>query len=297
MKEFLARLDALQRRRPLLAITHAVVRTFGDDRGGQWAALITYYGFFSMFPLLLVAFTVLGFVLEGDPTLRADIAATLAEQLPLPGIEAASLKGSGVALAVGLALALWSGLGATQVAQDAVNTVWNVHRADQPGFVAKRLRGLLSLTVIGVGIVAATAVGALVSLLGPAAQVAGWAGAVCVSTVVVMVTTQVLLVERRPWGHLWPGALVTGVGWTVLQGAGSWYVQGLVDRADKTYGTFAVVIGLLSWIYLQSQVFVVGSVLSVVRAERLWPRAVVSDDPTEADHRVTELIAARESHR
>jgi len=297
VSELKARADRLQRSRPVLGVAVAVAKKYGDDRAGQWAALITYYGFFSMFPLLMVAFTVLGFLLQGDPELRADIAATMAEHFPLPGIEAGELQGSGVALAVGLLLAMWSGLGATQVAQDAVNGAWHVARAEQPKFLVKRLRGVLTLGVVAGGIVASTAVGGLVSLLGPVARLGGWLGALAVSTLLVAGVTRTLLVEARSWRELWPGALLTALGWTALQAVGSWYVQGLIDRADKTYGTFAVVIGLLSWIYLQSQVFMLGVELSVVRRERLWPRALDKEDPTDADRRAIELITQREASR
>lgn len=297
MNELVDRLDRLQRRRPAIGFVVGVIKKFGDDRGGQLAALITYYGFFSLFPLMLVAFTVLGFVLQNRPKLQAEIAQTLAERFPLPGIEAGSIKGSGVALAVGLVLALWSGLSATQVAQDAMNTIWNVHRAAQPGMLRKRAQGLLTLAVIGAGIVASTALGAVVGWLGPLTRIAGYLGAVAVSTVVVLGLMQLLVSERVPWRHQLPGAAFVSVGWTILQAVGAWYTRGLVERADKTYGTFAVVIGLLSWIFLQSQVFVYGAELSVVRAQKLWPRSLRKEDPTEADQRVTELIIARESNR
>ena len=297
MKQLLARIDALQRRHAVLGFPYGVIKKFGDDRGGQLAALITYYGFFSLFPLLLVAFTILGFFLQDNPKLQEEIAKTLSERLPLPGIDAGSIRGSGLALGVGVVLALWAGLGATQVAQDAMNTIWNVQRAEQPNFLWKRLRGLLTLLVIALGIVASTAVGAVVGWLGPAAQVGGYVGAVLVTTIVVTGLMMILVTEKVGWRDLWPGALLVAIGWTILQAIGAWYTRGLVERADKTYGTFAIVIGLLSWIFLQSQVFIYGAELAVVKAHRLWPRSIDKDDPTDADERLIELIRARESNR
>ena len=90
----------------MLGFIYGVVKKYGDDKGANLSALITYYGFFSMFPLLLVAFTILGFVLDGKPELRADISQTLAERFPL-GIDPKSIGGSGLALALGVVLALW----------------------------------------------------------------------------------------------------------------------------------------------------------------------------------------------
>ena len=106
-------------------------------------------------------------------------------------------------------------------------------------------------------------------------MIAGYAGAVIVNTTVVACLVQILVSTPLKWIDIVPGAAFTGMAWTALQGVGSWYTRGLVDRADKTYGTFAVVIGLLSWIFLQSQAFIYGAELSVVRSSKMWPRSLV----------------------
>ena len=287
------RLDEWQRGNAPAGFAYAVVKKAGDDKGSQLAALITYYGFFSLFPLLLVAFTILGFVVEGDAGLRADIADTLQERLPLPGITADSLNGSGLALVVGVLLTLWSGLGATQVAQDAVNTVWDVPRRQQPTFVRKRLVGLGILAVIGVGLLAATAAGSLASFLGPAAGLGGAVASVVINAAVIGSLFRVMVERDLTWREVRWGALAGGVGWTALQLVGGWYTHRLVQSADKTYGTFAVVIGLLSWIYLQAQVFVYAAEIASVSSRRLWPRAIDADRPTDADARVAQAIIDR----
>lgn len=287
------RVDAFQRGNPVAGFVYGVVKKAGDDKGSQLAALITYYGFFSLFPLLLVAFTVLGFVLSGNPDLQEDIASSLQQNLPLPGISADSLEGNGFALVIGLVLALWAGLGATQVAQDALNTIWDVPRKEQPTFVKKRLTGLLMLVVIGTGLVAATFASSLASFLGPAAGVGGIAASVVLNTAIMATLFKVMIDRDVTWREIRWGALFGGVAWTVLQLIGGWYTQRLVDNADKTYGTFAVVIGLLSWIFLQSQVFVYAAEIASVSSRKLWPRALVVENPTKADGVVAAAIIAR----
>jgi membrane protein len=90
----------------------AVVRKHLADRGSSLAALIAYYGFFSVFPLLLVFVSVLGFVLDDDPALREEVIDSALAQLPIVGAqlgdEVQPLTGSSVALLVGLAGALWA---------------------------------------------------------------------------------------------------------------------------------------------------------------------------------------------
>lgn len=285
--------DAFQRGHPFAGFAYGVVKKFGDDKGSHLAALITYYGFFSLFPLLLVAFTILGFVLQGNASLRSDVASTLQERLPLPGISADSIKGSGLALVIGLLLTLWSGLGATQVAQDALNTVWDVPRKKQPAFLTKRLRGLAILAVIGLGLIAATAASSLASFLGPAAGVGGAAASAVLNAAVIAALFKLMVERPITWPEIRYGALFGGVGWTVLQLIGGWYTHRLVDNANKNYGTFAVVIGLLSWIYLQSQVFIYAAEIASVSSRKLWPRALVTERPTEADAEVERAVIER----
>src|SRR3979411_1053413 len=117
----LRKLDRLQQRHPALAFAVAVLKKYSDDQGGHLAAVITYYAFFSLFPLLLVAVTVLGYVLQGNPTLQPDTGNSIVKDIPVVGSQVKdnvkSLRGSGVALGIGIATALWAGLGITQAVQ------------------------------------------------------------------------------------------------------------------------------------------------------------------------------------
>ncbi|MGA8926223.1 MAG: YhjD/YihY/BrkB family envelope integrity protein, partial [Solirubrobacterales bacterium] len=94
--------DAYQRRHRWLGFPIAVVYKFGDDQGPYLTALITYYGFLSLFPLLLLLVTILGFVLQGDPHLQDKVVNSTLAELPIIGSQlrenVRSLKGSGVGL-------------------------------------------------------------------------------------------------------------------------------------------------------------------------------------------------------
>ena len=98
-------MDAWQRTHPVGGIPVAVLKKFSDDRCSSLAALIAFYAFFSLFPLLLALVSILGFVLEGNPSLRDDVLDTALARIPLIGTQLGSqvepLEGSAVALAVG----------------------------------------------------------------------------------------------------------------------------------------------------------------------------------------------------
>ena len=117
MSRALAGFDAWQRRRRPAAFVVAVAKKFGEDRASSHAALVAYYAFLSLFPLLLALTSVLGFVLEDDPSLQDDIVDTALGRIPVIGAQLRDdvqpLTGSGVALAIGIVGALWAGLGVT----------------------------------------------------------------------------------------------------------------------------------------------------------------------------------------
>jgi len=140
------KVDDLQQRKRWLGFPFAVVKKFGDDQAGNLAALIAYYGFFSMFPLLLVFVTLLGMLLHGS-SLQTQIQNSVLNQFPVIGTELklGKLSGNGIALGIGILTALWAGLGVTQAAQNAMNTVWDVPKKERPNFIQSRLRGLVRL--------------------------------------------------------------------------------------------------------------------------------------------------------
>lgn len=294
------RIDDLQRGFPPVAFTYGVVKKFGDDRGGSFAALISYYSFFSLFPLLMVATTILGWVLQGNPSLQEQITESALARFPIIGDQIAdsvgSVHGSGLAFAVGLLFALWAGLGATEAVQEALNTVFSVPVLQRPPFVIRKLKGVMTLVIFGALIVAVTVVGSLgiTQWFGPLGRV-GWVVVQAALNAAVVGLLFVVLAGRRTARRplVW-GAAVGGIGWTVLQFAGGAYVSGVLTRASRTYGLFAVVIGLLSWIYLQAQILLYAAEVATVADGRLWPRALVRERPTEADLEADRSIVRRE---
>ena len=129
----------------------AVGRKFADDEGGNLTALIAYRAFFSLFPLLLLLTSVLGFVLAGDPSLRKEAIDSVLGQFPVVGeqIRVGTLEGSGVALAVGIVGSLWAGLGVVLATGEALDRIWEVPRGERQGFLSSRLRSLAMLAVLG----------------------------------------------------------------------------------------------------------------------------------------------------
>jgi membrane protein len=283
-RRLLTAFDGWQRRHTAPALAVAVVRKFVDDRASTLAALVAYYAFLSIFPLMLVLVSALGFVLEDDPSLRDDVLDTAFARIPVIGTqlrnEVEPLTGSTVALAIGLAGALWAALGVTFALARAFDVIWDVPRVEQRASVRRRLSGLAVLTVFGGALIASTVLGALVAGggIGPAERgVLALTASFAVDTAVIVAVFRLLTGPPRPLASLLPGAAVAAVGLLVLQAVGGWYVDRTVTRADDTYGVFAAVIGLLSWFWLVSHVVLISAELNVVLRRHLWPRALTGD--------------------
>ncbi|MBI4260835.1 MAG: YihY/virulence factor BrkB family protein [Actinobacteria bacterium] len=297
IQRVVGRIDRFQRRHTFLGFPFAVVKKFGEDRAGQLAALIAYYGFFSLFPLLLVLVSVLGLVLAGNPDLQERILDSALAQFPIIGDQirdnVGSLKASGIAFVVGIVGALWAGLGVIRTAQFAMNSVWDVPLRDRPSFLAKVLRSLVILGVLALFVIAAATLASVVGAAGPAppVMVLSILGSLSLNLVVFVLFFRVLTVRELSTRDVLPGAIVASVAWFGLQSLGSYIVSTRLQNASQVYGFFAVVIGLLAWIYLGAQITLLASEINVVLRRKLWPRGLVKEDLTEEDRRALERLA------
>jgi YihY family inner membrane protein len=294
--------DRFQQRHGLLGFPVGVVKKYGDDEAGKHAALLAYYGFMSLFPLLLVFVTLLGYALANDQDLQQRVIAALIAQFPVLGKQitdsVTSIQGSGVGLVVGIVGTLWGGLGITQSAQDAMNTVWNVPRKDRPNYWFRLARGLGSLLLVVVAVFAATALAQLGRIgTGIAGRLLPFAGSLLLNLALLLVLFQVLTATRLGWRRLLPGAVCGAVAWSALQTLGVYIVDRQLQHANLIYGVFAAVIVLLSWLYLSAQLLLYAAEVNVVLARRLWPRSLLQPPLTGPDRQVLTALAQVEERR
>jgi len=288
-------LDHRQQQSRRLCFTVAVYKKFSDDQAGQLAALIAYYGFVSLFPLLLVLVTVLGFVLQGDPGDQQRILNGALGQFPLISdqLKLHSLTGSGPGLAIGVVGSLLAGMGITGATQNAFNRIWSVPFRNRPNFLVARARGLAMLAILGtMSIVSTTAAGFVGSASHAAVVVAaGIVVALVFNLALFMSAFKLLTAVDVSWRELLPGVIVAAIGWQLLQHLGGFYVDHELKRTGPLYGVCALVLGLLAWLYLGAQLTMFAAEINVVRVRKLWPRSFFSDPLLDADRRALESSA------
>ncbi|MGH3917041.1 MAG: YihY/virulence factor BrkB family protein, partial [Pseudonocardiaceae bacterium] len=254
------RLDAFQRRHRWAGLPLAVLYKFGDDQGFYLVALITYYGFVSLFPLLLLFVSILGYALQDNPGLQEQVLNSALSQFPVIGNQLGenvqSLNGNALALIIGILGSLYGGLGVSQAGQHAMNTVWAVPRNSRPDPFRSRGRGLLVLVIVGTGILLTTALSGLTtattnlndgSVLDLLIRIGAVFSAIALNASLFILVFRVLTARKVPIRHIRFGAILAAIAWQFLQVIGTYLVGRELATATATYGLFGIVLGLLTW--------------------------------------------------
>ncbi len=300
------RLDGFQQRHLVPSFVFGVMKKFGDDSAGTLAALLAYYGFLSIFPLLLVLTTVLGLFFAHDAALQARILNSAVGQFPIVGKELAGPNGvrslhsgSALGLAVGLIGLVWGSLGVSQAAQRAMAEVWNIPGVNRPGFLPRLGRSLEFLALLALDLVLTTfLVGSATLGTGPVwSHVLKVVLGLAVNVMIYVLSFRILTPASIKTNCLVPGALGAGSGWTVLQYAGTLLVGHTLRHANQTYGYFASVLGLISFLYLAAEITIYAAEVNVVRARGLYPRTIAPPPLTDADRAVLRAVAEQGERR
>jgi uncharacterized BrkB/YihY/UPF0761 family membrane protein len=295
----LAWADGLQRRHSVLGFAYAVVRKYGDDAAGRRAALITYYGFLSIFPILLVAVSVLTTVLVGNDALRGQMEEALVPEPLQATVEGAlaSMPSGGLPLALGVIGLLFSGTGVVFSAYETLNHLAGVPLRSRFGFVSRYSRVLLMVVVVvaaGLVIAALTVAAATLSDLVVLERLGVAASTAVVVFLLLVAAARVLVARPVRLRDTWPAAMGGALVVTTVLTFGSSLLATLVSRSGPVYGSFATVAGSFALLYLVSQALLYSAETAVVHRRHLWPRALDSSRPTAADVRALSGLAVEQ---
>jgi YihY family inner membrane protein len=297
-------IDRVQQRHTPLAFIYGVMKKFGDDNAGVLASNLAYSAFGAIFPLLLLLVTVLGLVLGHDPSARQTVLNSTLSQFPVIGTQLghnihAIQKGSTVALIISLLGLVWSSTGLAQAGLFTMSQVWNLPGPQRPNYPKRLLRSLGFLAIMALGLIITTGLASSGTFTRHSAFLIAGAEvlAVLVNIAQYFLAFRVLTPKAVESRLLRPGAIFGGIGWTILQAAGGYLIGHNLKNSSEVYGTFAVVLGLLAWIYLGVQLSIYAAELNTVIARRLWPRAMVQPPLTEADQRSLAAQAEQNQRR
>jgi YihY family inner membrane protein len=302
IEKVLRRIDRFQQEHRRLAFPVAVIKKFGDDRAGTWAAVLAYDAFLSVFPLLLLLTTLVAYASQHNPDVHQAVLDSALRDFPIIGKQLTEnvqpLHGSALAVAVGGLMLLWGSRGLSDAGQLAMAEIWNVPDVRRPGFLPRLVRSVGFVAALGIGIGLTTFVAALAANApgALASRSLALVGGVAVNVALFVALFRVLTPEVGT-RDLIPGAVVAGFGWSILQVLGTFLVSRTLRDASEVYGYFGSVLGLISWLFLTAQLTLYAAEINVVRARKLWPRSIVQPPLTDADRRVFDAIAQKGRRR
>ena len=267
---------------PVIGTALAVQNRYTKDAADPLAAAIGFFGFLSLFPLILLAVSVAGFVLQ-DPQDQLTVAATITEAIPGfeatmqdddSGVEdliAGVVNQRGTIGIIGLATLLLSGLRIINAAMISTRVVFRGAVMSGVGAKVRQVAALVGLGVLALAGAAGSSIAAIEFDVLPAS------GALLISVAVTFLLDFVLFLAAYKLlsptvqitvKQLVPGAVLAAIGWTALKVAGSAYVGNQVESANALYGALGGVIALMLLMYLAGRLYLYGAELSAVLIER-----------------------------
>jgi YihY family inner membrane protein len=275
------RLERARARYGFVDVAMRTFRRFSEDDGGSYAAALTYFTFFSIFPLLLLGVAILGYLTFLNPQLKARIIEASVEAVPLmrdvlkpEGLERIMNQRQELAV-TGALLALYSGTGAIAALEHALNKIFRVEQ--EPNFVTKRLRALRWLGVLGGLVVLSVTITGVTGLdvSGSSAETDDlWKEALghvvggLIGIAIFATAFRFLPGRRLSWGGVLPGAVVAGVAFELLKLFGTLVFESGPGSREATFGVFALAAGLLVASYLIAQLTLLAAELNAVLIER-----------------------------
>lgn len=303
MTALLKFIDRWQQKHHALAFPYAVLKKYGDDEAGSQAALITYYGFLALFPLILVATSVVDIVAQHNQELHTRLLADINTYFPIVGnqlqAQVHSDNKTGVALVLGLLFALYGARGAASAVRGALDHAWATPKVQRSGFPLNLIKSLGILFGAGLGLFGtATLASYATAELGH--SFAYRLVPLLINLVLLYVIFMYIFVvgtsRNHPRKDLRLGAITATIGLLILQTVGGYLITHQLHNLSGLYGQFALVLAILFWIYLQAQVLTYAIEINVVHAYKLWPRSLTGDI-TAADKKAYRLYAKKEAFR
>lgn len=249
--------DLVMKQRERFTVVDVAVDTLDGWRrhiSGRNATVLSFFGFLSIFPLMLAATTILGLLLQNNPDLQQRIVNGALADIPVLGEQLqenpASLSGSWWVLVVGIGGALWSATKAFTAMQMAQDDIWEIsvdHRDPMP---KQRGKALLGLVFIGAAQIGNLILATMVNAAGfpVISRILLLFATLAINIAVLGAMYRFLTAATPQWRDVWPGAISAGLIYSVLQYFGTSIVQRIQENAGPTYGNFAIVLGLITWL-------------------------------------------------
>jgi membrane protein len=276
-QKLIHKFDHYQMKTHYLGFTVAVIKKYSSDEAGRHAALLTYYLFTALFPLLLVLTTVAEHIAGYNSHLEATVINGVTSYFPLLGSQLAThvhgLRSNGLPLVLGILFIVYGTRGVANSFGRGVRQIWGASEHDMPGFPVSTLKSMYLVVFGGLGFIAASISAGLAASAGH--EMIFRCLSILVNLLILYVLFSFLINISLPshirMSQIRVGAAAATIGLVILQLIGGYLISRELKHLDALYSYFAVALGLLFWLYLQVQVFYYAIEIAVVSSRKLWP--------------------------
>jgi len=290
------RADRLQQRNHASAFFYAVIKKYNDDEAGLQAALLTYYGFLSLFPLLLVATSIADIIAQHNLHLRTRLIEDITSYFPVVGQQLQhnihNTRKAGLAFIVGLLVAIYGTRGIANAVRRSLDNAWAVPKKKRSSFPKGLLKSFGLIFGAGLGLLLTTI------LAGYATDVFGRSLLfrlipLAINAVLLYLIAMFIFLlgssRKQSRRDVRLGAITVVIGLFILQTIGGYLVTHELRRTNGLYGQFSLVLAIMFWMYLLAQVFTYAIEVNVVHTYALWPRSLSGKYPTKADEKAQRI--------
>ena len=288
----IGRLNRFQQKHRLTAFIYAVIQKSNEDDIGHRSALLTYYGFLALFPLLLLLSTFTKIAVGNNPDLEKTINQSTTDYFPVLGNQLYThihgISKSGPALLFSILFILYGTRGVADTFRSSLRRIWQVPKSQKDSFWTAMYRSFGIIIVGGIGFVS---VGLVIAMTNSAGTGIGYRTLSVVLNILLLFLiftwlNQLSLPKKISYRHMQLGAIVAAVGLVILQYLGVYILTRELKNLDALYSYFALALGLMFWIYLQAQIIYFAAQVAVVSDRHLWPRSLDAKHPTDVDNQL-----------
>lgn len=289
LQKFIGKIDSFQQKHRLSGFSYAVIKKYGEDGAGYWAALLTYYGFLALFPLLMVLTTLAHSLVGSNPELENTVQNGVTSYFPVLGDQLSAhihgLQSSGLALVAGILFTLYGARGVADVFRHGLRKVWGVKGKNSDGFPASLIRSIGIVVIGGLGFLSASIIASLAAAAGHGLGFR--LASVGVNLFILFWLFNFLILASLPrhvsLKETRLGAACAAIGLVILQTLGGYILTREMRNLDALYSYFAITLGLLFWIYLQAQIIYYANEIAVVSSKKLWPRSLTESPKNQIE--------------
>ncbi len=289
----LQKADNFQRRHKYFGFAYAVIKKYGDDEAAYQGALITYYGFLSLFPLMLVAISILRLI--DNAGLKDKVTSSLTHYFPVLGQQLQDnihgLQHNGLTLVVGILFTLYGARGVADAIRHSLDRIWQIPRSKRRGFPYNTVSSIVIILLGGVGLIMSEILSGYAASLGKSTSFRVAASLVSASVlfVILLAIFRLGISQKVALRPMILSAAIAAVGTQILHGLGGYIITHQLQHLNSLYGVFALVLGIIFWIYLQAQIILYALEIGSVQSFKLWPRSLTGRSMTDADSHANKL--------